>query len=157
MVELAIERLKSKEDVVKTVTVIAIRNGNILTVRHRAGTTAGEGVTGFPGGQIDGEETEKQAAVREFKEETGLEISAHDLVEFPGNYFKAEMNFNGSGRKKATMKVFLATNFTGEIDSYQSNETEPEWVPLRRINGGLYQTPPNVLEAISNAQKYLKI
>ena len=157
MTESVAERPRIEELPIKTVTVIAIKNGQLLTVRHKAGTTAGEGVTGFPGGRMDGKETEKEAAVREFKEETGLDVSPQDLVEFPGNQFKAEMNFNGSGRKKATMKVFIATRFTGDVDHYEGSETQPEWVPLKRINSGLYQTPPNVLEAIHSAQKYLKI
>ena len=150
------ERLQIIDKPVKTVAVIAMRDGQILTVRHRAGTTAGEGVTGFPGGRQGDQETEREAAIREFKEETGLDASADDLTEFPGNFFEADLNFNGSGKKHATMKIFIVSNFTGVLKDGASKLEEPEWLLLKRINGGLYETPPNVLEAIQNAQKFLK-
>ena len=155
MVEIAAgERLQITDKPVKTVAVIAIQDGQILTVRHRAGTTAGEGVTGFPGGRQNDKETEREAAIRELKEETGLNTSVNDLIEFPGNFFEADLNFNGSGKKHATMKIFIASNFTGDLK--EAIEVDPEWVPLKRINSGLYETPPNVLEAIQNAQNFLK-
>ncbi len=157
MVEIAAgERLQITDKPVRTVAVIVIRDSQILTVRHGAGTTAGEGVTGFPGGRQNDKETEREAAIRELKEETGLDTSADDLIEFPGNFFEADLNFNGSGRKHATMKIFIASNFTGVLKDKAPESEEPEWLPLKRINGGLYETPPNVLEAIQNAQKFLK-
>ena len=157
MVEIAAgERLQITDKPVKTVAVIAIQDGQILTVRHRAGTTAGEGVTGFPGGRQNDKETEREAAIRELKEETGLNTSVNDLIEFPGNFFEADLNFNGSGKKHATMKIFIVSNFTGVLKDGASKLEEPEWLLLKRINGGLYETPPNVLEEIQNAQKFLK-
>lgn len=139
---------------VRTVAIIAMQDNHIVFVRHKAGTTAGEGVSGLPGGRQNLGESEEEAAVREFKEETGLVARTEDLIEFPGNYFKAMLNFNNGHLKEATMKVFISTKFEGKLLE-DALEVTPGWVSLQPISRGLYHTLPNVLQAIHNASTFL--
>ena len=139
---------------IKTVGVIIMQDNHILAVRHKAGTTAGEGVFGFPGGRLESGESEEEAAIRELKEETGLVTKIEDLIEFPGNYVKAKLNFNNGHPQQATMKVFICARFEGELLK-DALEVTPEWVSLQLINRGLYDTLPNVLQAIHNASSFL--
>jgi 8-oxo-dGTP pyrophosphatase MutT (NUDIX family) len=52
---------------------IAVRDGRMLVIR-RARTVVAPLVYCFPGGGIEGDETEEEALVREFREEVGLAI-----------------------------------------------------------------------------------
>ena len=52
---------------------IAVREGRMLVIR-RARTVVAPLVYCFPGGGIEGDETEEEALVREFREEVGLAI-----------------------------------------------------------------------------------
>jgi ADP-ribose pyrophosphatase YjhB (NUDIX family) len=59
------------------VSVIVIEEGTILLVRHEKG---GKTYWVLPGGGVDFGETLQQAAVRELKEETNLDIEVDKLV-----------------------------------------------------------------------------
>lgn len=52
---------------------VVVRNGRMLVIR-RAKTVVAPLVYCFPGGGIEGDESEEQALVREFREEVGLTI-----------------------------------------------------------------------------------
>lgn len=52
-----------------------IRDGQVLLVRRANPPDAGR--WGFPGGKIDAGETIEAAAIRELREETGVEATAH--------------------------------------------------------------------------------
>lgn len=137
---------------VKTVAVVIIDKENVLVVRHSFGTTAGEGIYGLPGGQQHEGETEQETAERELIEETGLS-NMSDLVEFPGNRFNAKLSFNGDQPKEASLGVYICTEYDGSLMVLP--KTKPEWVLIKDLNL-IYPTMPNVLEAIANAQKFLK-
>ncbi len=156
MPERDIHTKKTRETPVRTYAVLVIDNGHIAMVRHRAGTTAGEGVYGFPGGRpMSGETTGRQVARRELAEETGLEAREGDLLEFPGNFVRAILNFNGSGKKPSTMLAFLTTDYSGILGK-QSPSEDPEWIAVRRLSSGLYATSPNVLKVMHNGVQFLE-
>lgn len=144
-----ISATEKEQKVVKTVVVLIFNGDKILTVRHKVGTIAGEGVYGLPGGKLRPEETEIEAAIRELREETGLETSAEDLIQFPGNKFNALLNIKGQ-MKPASMTVFICNNYKGELTE-ETGKTKPEWVDRKRFNL-LYETLPNVLEAVENGR-----
>ena len=52
---------------------VVVRDGRMLVIR-RARTVVAPLVYCFPGGGIEGDESEEQALVREFREEVGLEV-----------------------------------------------------------------------------------
>lgn len=65
---------------------IAERAGLIACVHIRR--DAGVSYYDLPGGAVEGLETEAQALVREFMEETGLIVSPHDRVTEASQYFE---------------------------------------------------------------------
>jgi len=70
----------------------------------------------LPGGKVEKGETFKQAAVREMKEETGLDILEKDLTEFQEDFV--------DGYQVIT---FLATKYSNEI--YTKEEGIVIWLP----------------------------
>lgn len=56
----------------------------------------------FPKGHIEGNETEKESAIREVKEETGLDVEILDDTPFEVNYYIQDVNVN------KIVKLFLA-------------------------------------------------
>lgn len=139
---------------VEAVGVLIIDNGHVLAVRNKAGTGLGEGVYGIPGGkkrQIN-PESDLQAAIRELEEETGLKTYEEHLVEFPGNYFEAELPVNGY-TKKVSWRVFMCSQYEGEVEAKSVDEVSTEWVPLDRLH--FYHTGPNVLQVIHNGYEFL--
>jgi ADP-ribose pyrophosphatase YjhB (NUDIX family) len=57
------------------VCVVIVRRGQVLGLVRR------DGGIGLPGGKVDGEESERDAAARELREETGLNVSPFALRE----------------------------------------------------------------------------
>jgi len=52
---------------------VVVRDGEVVVIVPRKRSPRGERVLGLPKGHLDGQETEVQAAVREVREETGVE------------------------------------------------------------------------------------
>ena len=58
--------------------IIEFDNGDILLAKRKYEPYVG--VWGLPGGKMDGEETIEETAIREVKEETGLDIKLDEIV-----------------------------------------------------------------------------
>jgi ADP-ribose pyrophosphatase YjhB (NUDIX family) len=67
------------EDPKVAVAVLAERNGQVVLIRR--GVNPGRGKWSLPAGYVEAGEDPRQAAIRELKEETGLEVSALSLVD----------------------------------------------------------------------------
>lgn len=132
--------------------VLAFDNDKVLLVRH--GESAGHvtGVYGIPGGRLDGSESMKEAAMREFVEETGLVVTESELQAFPRNEYTAEIPRKDGTTKRYTMHIFLSQKFDGTLKS--DHETIPEWVSLEQLDS--IKLLPNVKEAIRAAQDFLQ-
>lgn len=139
-------------DTTFTAHVLIFQNDTVLLVRH--GEEAGHvtGTYGIPGGRLDGSESMKEAAVRELREETGLEISEKELQTFPRNEYTADIQRKDGTTKHYTMHVFLAEQWGGSLKG--NGETTPEWIRLDRLDN--VNLLPNVREAILAAQEYLQ-
>ena len=70
--------LKERFKIIPSVYLVLIKDNKILLSR-RYNTGYFDNYYSFPAGHLDGEETVKQAMVREAKEETGIVLNALDL------------------------------------------------------------------------------
>jgi 8-oxo-dGTP pyrophosphatase MutT (NUDIX family) len=137
--------------IIPTVGVVAIADDKVLLVRHKEGAGHITGVYGLPSGRINDDESEQQAAAREFHEETGLYAKDIDFREFENNYFTADILRKDGTVKRYGWKVFKVKNFFGELRS--SDETTPEWISLKDLNkiDAKKMLLPNTVKAVAGA------
>ena len=83
---------------IPTVAVLIINDGKVLLVKHTEKAGHLTGTYGLPSGRIDENEAEGKAAVRELLEETGLRTKEDNLIEFPKNFYVADLERKG-GKK----------------------------------------------------------
>ena len=133
---------------IPTVAAIAVHGSKFLLVRHEEEAGHITGTYGLPSGRVEGGESELQAAVREFSEETGLTAKSEDFKEFPGNYYVADLNRKDGSTMHCGWRVFKVLKFEGEIKA--SSETTPVWLSLEEIKqlGKEEKLLPNILDAI---------
>ncbi|NGM69831.1 8-oxo-dGTP diphosphatase [Natronolimnobius sp. AArcel1] len=99
------------------------RADEVLLIEKRRGL--GEGWYNGPGGKLEAGETPRECAVRETREEVGLEIE-------PANLEKAaELTFLLDGEAHTHCHVFRTLTFDGEPTA--SPEARPEWVPVDAV------------------------
>ena len=116
--------------VISTIGILVFRNNckEVLLVKNNEESGHPTGIYCIPAGRIDQGETAVQAAVRELKEETGLETLEKDLVRFPYDFGVTEI-LRKKGTIFCTWEVFICKKFTGEIRG-KNPETTPEWVNI---------------------------
>lgn len=85
----------------------------------------GEGYWNAPGGHIELEETSAEAAIRETKEETGLDIS--DVKEM------GTLRFQFKDGLRMLGYVFTTTSYSGELIE-ECEETKPFWLKREEID-----------------------
>ncbi|MFP8954992.1 8-oxo-dGTP diphosphatase [Natrialbaceae archaeon A-arb3/5] len=95
----------------------------VLLIEKRRGL--GEGWYNGPGGKLEGDETPRECAVRETREEVGLEIEPAAL-EAAG-----ELTFLLDGETHTVCHVFRTESFEGEPRS--SSEARPEWFGVDEV------------------------
>ena len=131
-------------EVIQSVGVLIIQDGKVLLVRH--GEDAGHinGTYGLPAGRLEKDENERTAAMRELKEETGLDVLPEDLIEYPSDVWKAEITRKDGSVNTYQIKVFVCKRFSGTLKA--SRETTPDWVEIAKLDE--YNLLPNVKEII---------
>jgi 8-oxo-dGTP pyrophosphatase MutT (NUDIX family) len=137
-------------EAIPTVGIIIIRNGMVLLVKH--GEAAGhlDGKYGLPAGRIEADESLKEAARRELKEETGLEVDLNDLILLSGVWF-ADVE-RKDGIKQFSLQVFFADKFCGQLGG--SVETVPVWINIDSLDE--YDLLPNVYDIVAKGVKNLR-
>ncbi|ELY66052.1 8-oxo-dGTP diphosphatase [Natronococcus jeotgali] len=95
----------------------------VLLIEKRRGL--GEGWYNGPGGKLEAGETPRECAVRETREEVGLEIDPADLEK------AAELDFRLDGERHTLCHVFRTRTFAGE--PRPSPEARPEWVAVEAV------------------------
>lgn len=101
--------------------LFVIRDGQILLIRKKRGLGAGK-ING-PGGRLEPGETPMEAAVRETREELGVEVQSPLL--------RGELHFQFVDGYSLLCSVFTAPDCAGE--AIETPEAVPLWTPLDAI------------------------
>lgn len=131
--------LEEREPKIPASVVILFRTKKdeheVLLVRHGPKAPRKEGVYGFPGGRPKQGESAEEAAIREFNEETGLEITPDNLIPFPGQEnLYAGVNQRENGRKQYVIRAFTIKNSDEVAGALKkSHEAIPVWAKVRTL------------------------
>lgn len=141
--------MKKNKKIIPVVGVIAFNNNRVVLVKHTELAQHLTGMYGFPAGRIEEGESDIVAAAREFREETGLETTEDDLVEYPHNISVASIPRKNGKTETFRMHVFLCKRFTGELTP--SEETIPQWIDIEALDD--YPLIINVKQIVLAARK----
>jgi len=109
------------------VGVVIVKNSSVLLVRR--GNEPSKGLWSVPGGLIELGETVEEAAHREVKEETGIDIRIERLLEVANNIVRDEQ---GKIRFHYVLIDFLAHPLSTSLKS-QSDASEAKWVHFKEL------------------------
>lgn len=112
---------KNIKPIRKAVRCFVINNNEVLITTYKKGNKK-EGYYDIPGGKIENNETPKQTAIREVKEETGLKVS--DLI-YKGNMIIEYPN------RKFDFDVFHTNTFEGQPKEFEENTSE--WIEIDEL------------------------
>ncbi len=115
----------------------------ILLIKHRYG-----GHWSFPKGHVEGDETEKETALREVKEETGLTIELQDGFRYAVEYFPRP-------NTKKQVVYFLGFAQDDRTKRQEEEISEIQWVPLRTAHQVV--TFRNDKNLIAHAKEFLHV
>jgi 8-oxo-dGTP pyrophosphatase MutT (NUDIX family) len=108
---------------------LVVRDGELLVIVPRKRGPDGERVLGLPKGHPDGDETPLEAAIREVREETGIEVEPladHDLGEISYTYAR-------KGRLvPKRVRFFLFSYRGGSTEDHDDEVEEVRWLSLAR-------------------------
>ena len=106
---------------------VIVNNGKVLIVHQQ------NGLSGFPKGHIEPGETELEAALREVKEETDLDIILDERTRFAFSYYIPRLNV------LKTVVLFLASlKDPSETPTEQPDEiAKLEWLPFDQVESTL--------------------
>jgi len=107
------------------VGVVIVREGELLLIRRGHG--ANKGLWAVPGGKVEFGETREAAAVREAREETGLEIALGDVV-----WLGDAIGPGDPPPWHFTLVDFAASVIGGTLRA-GDDAAEIEWVPLEEV------------------------
>ena len=138
----------------ETTLCFPMREGNegeteVLLIEKRRGL--GEGWYNGPGGKLEADETPRECAVRETREEVGLEVEPSALEK------AGELTFLLDGERHTFCHVYRTESFAGEPTA--SDEAYPEWVaiddvPYEQMWDDDYLWLPGVLEGETVAGEF---
>lgn len=117
-----------------TARAIIIQDGNLLVFRRKRVDLLGKPFEYFsiPGGQIDKGEQADAAAVRELKEEMGVDISLHGLVaHYKGAIFEHYV-FSASIDKGTPH--FMSDSEEATMYLNENNQYEVVWIPVSNLS-----------------------
>jgi 8-oxo-dGTP pyrophosphatase MutT (NUDIX family) len=104
---------------------VVVRGGDVAVVVPVHRDARGNRVLGLPKGHPDGDETPEQAAVREVREETGVDA---ELIELLG---EVEYEYERRGRRRHKRVAFFLFEYrSGDLADHDHEIEEARWMPL---------------------------
>ena len=105
----------------KAVRCFLIKNNKVIVTKYKQGNRK-EGYYDIPGGKIEEGEIPEQTAIREMKEETGIDIKnlKHKgimTIEYPD--------------RKFIFDTFITSEYVGEPQEF--NENTSEWIDIQEL------------------------
>ena len=100
-------------------------------------------VWGLPKGTPDQGETREQTALREVREETGLEVAIEGFIDSIDYWF---VDRRDSGRRGKTVLFYLMSSIGGDISRHDHEFDFVEWMPVDRASETL--TYPNEVRIV---------
>lgn len=105
----------------KAVRCYLIKDNEVVVTKYKKGNKK-EGYYDIPGGKIEEGETPKQTAIREMKEETGIEIQNLKYkgimtIEYPDRMF--------------IFDTFISKEYEGEPQEFEENTSE--WIDIDKL------------------------
>lgn len=127
------------------VGIIVRRNDEVLLLRRK--NVHGEGTWSTPGGHLDPGETPEECAVREVREETGVEVGSVRFLAITNDVFKKE--------KRHYVTVWMeATYLSGtETVAAEHEMSEVGWYPATSLPNNLFLSLQNLLDGRSYGGK----
>lgn len=123
----------------KKVSAVIVLNEKkeVLILKRAPSARSFGGYWNFPGGGVEPGETIESAAVRELKEEAGVDVSEKDLV-----YFEV------ASLPKLMVHYFMTNKFENEVEiNWES--TDYKWVKLKDIKKMRFiPLTPNMLDDV---------
>ena len=104
----------------KAVRCYLIKDNMVVATKYKKGNK--DGYYDIPGGKIEEGEFPEQTAIREMKEETGLDVKelkykGNMIIEYPNRIFDFD--------------VFLASDSEGETQEFEENTSE--WIKIQEL------------------------
>lgn len=98
----------------KAVRCYLIKDNKIVVIQYKEGNRK-EGHYDIPGGKVEAGETPEQAAIREMKEETGINVKSLT--------YKGIMTIEYPDRKYV-LDTFVASEYVGEPGEFDENTSD---------------------------------
>ena len=134
----------------QTTAVIIYKDNKVLLIRHGKKANQQTGVYSLPGGVVEPNETNINAAVRELSEETNLKAMPEDLIEIP-KYYSARIERKNE-TKTYSMRAYVCKKYSKNIINGIDDETYPEWKNISELDK--INLLPNIKEAVREGLKY---
>lgn len=109
-----------KSKIRKAVRVFLIKDNKVVAIKYKRKIDID--YYDIPGGKIEENETSEQAAIREFKEETGIEIKnpvykGNVIVEYPKRIFDFD--------------IYITNTYIGEPKEFEENSSM--WIDIEKL------------------------
>lgn len=105
----------------KAVRCYLIKDNEVVAIKYKKGNRK-EGYYDIPGGKIEEGETPKQTAIREMKEETGIEVKN---LKYKGTIIKEYPD------RKFVFETFIANEYEGKPQEVEENTAE--WIEIKEL------------------------
>lgn len=110
---------------------VVVRNGEVVVIVPRRRGARGDKVLGLPKGHLDGNESELDAAIREVREETGVEVEPIEKL--------GEIRYRYERRGQPVYKrvVFYLLEYRSGDLAHDHEIEHVQWMPLEEAASSL--------------------